>query len=142
MTLGPGPTRWQRKPPEGKTPVFAMPGWGTALSRGLRMRCPACGEASAFTGWFNIRARCPKCDAPLGQVPCDTLPPYLTIIIGLTVIGAGLLLADRHGHLDYRTSLIVFIPLAIVLQLVVQRPVKGLVLAAMMKLDIIRPPAV
>lgn len=137
----PAPHRWTRKPvPLGR--VFAMPAWGVALARGLAMRCPSCGRASAFAGWLAIRERCPHCDAPLGQVPCDTLPPYLTIVIGLAVIGGGLMIADRNGTLSYATSLIVFIPLAIVLQLLLQRPVKGLVLALMMKNDMIRRPPV
>jgi uncharacterized protein (DUF983 family) len=135
--LTPPVQRWSRRPPS-RVPTFTMPGWGRALARGAAMRCPACGQASAFANWFVIRARCPHCDAPLGLVPCDTLPPYLTIVIGLAIIGAGLLIADRDGGLRYTTSLIVFIPLAIVLQLSLQRPIKGIVLAMMMKLDLIR----
>ncbi|MCF3946548.1 DUF983 domain-containing protein [Acidiphilium sp. AL] len=133
------PHRWTRRTTQ-QSRVFAMPGWSAALARGLAMRCPSCGQASAFAGWFTIRARCPRCDAPLGQVPCDTLPPYLTIVIGLGIIGGGLMIADRNGALSYATSLIVFIPLAIVLQLLLQRPVKGVVLALMMKNDMIRRP--
>ena len=133
------PHRWTKKEtPQGR--AFAMPGWGVALARGLAMRCPSCGQASAFAGWFAIREHCPHCDAPLGQVPCDTLPPYLTIVIGLGIIGAGLMIADRNGTLSYGASLIVFIPLAIVLQLLLQRPIKGVVLALMMKNDMIRRP--
>lgn len=133
-----GPVRWQRKSQPTATPAFTMPGWGTAIRRGLLMRCPSCGKASAFANWFNIRPRCPSCDAPLGDVPCESLPPYLTIVIGLAIIGIALILSDRHGHLDYRTSLLIFIPFAIFLQLVVQRPIKGVVLAVMMKLNMVR----
>ncbi len=129
--------QWRRKPPDARR-NFTMPGWGTSLARGIAMRCPACGRTSAFSGWFTIRPVCPVCAAPLGRVPCDTLPPYLTIVIGLAIIGAGLIVADRNHTLDYTTSLIVFIPLAIMLQLGLQRPVKGAVLALMMKLDLIR----
>jgi len=133
-----GPVRWQRKSQPTAIQAFTMPGWGTALWRGTLMRCPSCGKASSFAGWFNIRPSCPVCDAALGDVPCESLPPYLTIIIGLAIIGIALILSDRHGHLDYRTSLVIFIPFAIFLQLVVQRPIKGFVLAAMMKMNMVR----
>lgn len=133
------PEHWSREIVPAKR-VFAMPGWGTALARGFAARCPSCGQASAFSGWYTIRERCPHCDAPLGEVPCDTLPPYLTIVVGLWVIGIGLMIADRSGTLRYDTSLIVFIPLAIVLQLLLLRPIKGMVLALMMKNDMTRRP--
>ncbi|MGC9269733.1 DUF983 domain-containing protein [Acidiphilium sp.] len=129
--------QWRRKVPDAKR-NFTMPSWGIALARGVAMRCPACGKASAFDGWFNIRKTCPVCHAPLGRVPCDTLPPYLTIVVGLAIIGAGLIIADRNHTLDYATSLVVFIPMAILLQLGLQRPIKGFVLALMMKVDMIR----
>jgi uncharacterized protein (DUF983 family) len=132
-------TQWRRKSPDVRR-NFTMPGWGTALARGIAMRCPACGQAPAFAGWFNIRPTCPHCAAPLGRVPADTLPPYLTIVIGLAIIGTGLLIADRNLTLNYTTSLVIFIPLAILLQLTLQRPIKGFVLALMMKIDLIRTP--
>jgi uncharacterized protein (DUF983 family) len=31
------------------------------LARAVRMRCPSCGEAGAFTSWFSMRERCPVC---------------------------------------------------------------------------------
>lgn len=126
------PERWRPEraaPP----PVFAMPGWFRAFGRGLAMRCPSCGRASAFSGAYTIRETCPSCGARLGDVPCDTLPPYLSILIGLAVIGTALMIADRHDTLSYRTSLLAFIPAAIVLELAIFRPVKGFVLALMMK---------
>ncbi|HEY7667036.1 MAG TPA: DUF983 domain-containing protein [Actinomycetota bacterium] len=33
----------------------------TALLRGLRKRCPRCGERDAFQRYFQLRARCPRC---------------------------------------------------------------------------------
>jgi uncharacterized protein (DUF983 family) len=42
----------------------ADPGTGQlkrVLARALRMRCPSCGQAAAFTSWFHMRDRCPVC---------------------------------------------------------------------------------
>ena len=32
-----------------------------ALARGLRKRCPRCGERRIFEGWFALRPLCPRC---------------------------------------------------------------------------------
>jgi uncharacterized protein (DUF983 family) len=32
------------------------------LLRGLRRRCPRCGERDTFAGWFTMRASCPRCE--------------------------------------------------------------------------------
>lgn len=32
------------------------------LGRGARRRCPRCGEAGIFPGWFRMHERCPGCD--------------------------------------------------------------------------------
>ncbi|MGZ3304387.1 MAG: DUF983 domain-containing protein [Asticcacaulis sp.] len=59
-----------------------------ALSRGLRRRCPHCGEASSFRSYLKIVDVCPSCHTPLGLYPCDDGPAYLTIlIVGHLVVG-------------------------------------------------------
>lgn len=121
-----------------------MPGWGAALGRGVLMRCPGCGRASAFRGFVMVREHCVSCGAPLGRVPCDLLPPYITIVIGLAVIGVLMAFADRGAAqgkgLGYAASLEIFIPVAIILSLGLLRPIKGLVLAYMLKLGMVRSP--
>lgn len=104
------------------------------------MRCPACGKVSAFRGFVEVQEVCPGCGAPLGQVPCDLLAPYLTIVIGLAVIGVLMVWADRGDRLGYAESLEIFIPVALVLSLGLLRPIKGLVLAYMLKVGMLRPP--
>lgn len=37
------------------------PSFLQALLRGLRHRCPRCGEGSLFAGWNRLRERCPVC---------------------------------------------------------------------------------
>ncbi len=38
----------------------AMTFWRT-IGRGLRLRCPRCGEAKLFTGFFSMVPACPSC---------------------------------------------------------------------------------
>lgn len=39
-------------------------GLGTLIRRGLRRRCPNCGNGGIFDGWFKLKDRCPTCTYP------------------------------------------------------------------------------
>ncbi len=61
---------------------------GTALARGIRRKCPCCGEASAFRSYLKVIDTCPVCRTPLSIYPTDDGPAYLTILlIGHIVVG-------------------------------------------------------
>lgn len=132
------PTSWINPRTRVKSEV-TMPGWRTALGRGLAMRCPRCGRAPAFDGYLKVRPECPVCAAPLGRVPCDDAPPYITLLISLHIMILIMVLADYDGGMGWIESMIIFVPLTIVLLLLMLRPVKGLTLAIMLKVNLLRP---
>jgi uncharacterized protein (DUF983 family) len=39
------------------------------IARGIRLRCPACGEGRIFRGWLQMRDCCPACGRPLQRGP-------------------------------------------------------------------------
>jgi uncharacterized protein (DUF983 family) len=41
----------------------------TFLWRGLRLRCPKCGQAPIFRGWFSMNERCPACGRLFNRAP-------------------------------------------------------------------------
>ncbi|HEX3621761.1 MAG TPA: DUF983 domain-containing protein [Acidimicrobiales bacterium] len=43
------------------TATVPPPGRARMLRRGLAKRCPLCGSANLFTGWFRMKERCPGC---------------------------------------------------------------------------------
>lgn len=68
------------------------PAWSTALWRGLKRRCPHCGQGAAFAGYLKPVQACAACQAPLGEIRADDAPPYFTIVaVGHVVIPAMLL---------------------------------------------------
>lgn len=82
----------RNRPVIGHSPKVAMTTekapLSTALWRGLRRQCPACGEASAFRGYLKIADTCPNCHTPLGLYPCDDGPAYITmLLVGHLVVG-------------------------------------------------------
>jgi uncharacterized protein (DUF983 family) len=42
--------------------VFPQVSATTALFRGLRKRCPRCGERDTFVSWFQPKRACPRCE--------------------------------------------------------------------------------
>ncbi len=52
-----------------------------AMLRGLRRRCPHCGEGMLFSGYLKVADRCPVCGEELFHHRADDGPAYLTILI-------------------------------------------------------------
>ncbi|MDP1631193.1 MAG: DUF983 domain-containing protein [Caulobacter sp.] len=64
----------------------------TGLTRGLRQRCPACGEGRLFRAYLKVSPTCEACGHDLSAYRADDGPAYFTIlIVGHLVIGPMLL---------------------------------------------------
>ncbi|MGF1543634.1 MAG: DUF983 domain-containing protein [Parvularculaceae bacterium] len=55
--------------------------WPQALLRGLRGRCPQCGEGRLFQRYVATRRTCATCGLALDGHRADDAPPYVTIIV-------------------------------------------------------------
>ncbi len=73
-------TRWEPGPVAAAA-IAPTPPLSTVLGRGLRCRCPNCGEGPLFEGYLTVTLVCRSCGAPLGLARADDLPPYLTILL-------------------------------------------------------------
>ncbi len=67
-----------------------------AVLRGLRHRCPACGEGRLFARYLKVTDTCSKCGEELHHHRADDGPAYLTILIVGHVMGFSL-----HGLFGY-----------------------------------------
>jgi uncharacterized protein (DUF983 family) len=78
-----------------------------ALKRGLRHRCPHCGEGRLYRAYLKVVDACAACGHELGQYRADDGPAYFTILL--------------VGHLVVAPMLAVYFfwngPLAVVLPL-------------------------
>jgi uncharacterized protein (DUF983 family) len=52
-----------------------------AFSRGLKGRCPHCGEGRLYWRYLKVEPRCEKCGHDLARYPADDGPAYFTILI-------------------------------------------------------------
>ena len=58
-----------------------------AVLRGLRCKCPNCGEGAMFARYLKVADTCPKCEEELFHHRADDGPAYLTILIVGHIIG-------------------------------------------------------
>lgn len=52
-----------------------------SILRGLRRRCPQCGEGIMFNGYLKVADSCPVCREELSHHRADDGPAYLTILV-------------------------------------------------------------
>lgn len=99
----------------------------SALARGLKGRCPACGGGQLFPRFLKVADRCAECGADLHHHRADDLPPYIVILIVGHILGWGILMAETEFEVALWLHLAVWPLLALVLSLLLLQPVKGAV---------------
>ncbi len=113
-------------------------GWLTSLGRGLRGRCPVCGQRPMFVGYLTVVDHCSLCQTPLSIVPADDAPPWVTMFIALHALIGLVVLLGRTTSLQTGATLMIVLPVAVLLCLALLRPVKGSTVALLLKLDVRR----
>ncbi|MDP3409063.1 DUF983 domain-containing protein [Bosea sp. (in: a-proteobacteria)] len=99
--------------------------WRSAVGRGLRGRCPHCGEGRLFKGFLKPVDACAACGELLHHQRADDLPPYVVItIVGHIVVG-GLLMAEKYADWSMGLHMAIWPALTVVLSLILMQPVKG-----------------
>lgn len=104
----------------------ARPLW-TAMSRGLRGRCPHCGEGALFQGFLKVADRCAVCGEDLHHHRADDLPAYLVVVIVGHIIVGAFMGVEATTKLETWQHLAIWAPLTVVSALALLRPVKGAV---------------
>ncbi|MCA8901216.1 MAG: DUF983 domain-containing protein [Hyphomonas sp.] len=77
------------------TPPVSRTELRVALLRALRMRCPSCGEGRLYRSYLKPVDACSACGAPLGRVPSEDGPAWLTVLILGPFLVAVTLLVSR-----------------------------------------------
>src|SRR5438067_10209914 len=99
----------------------------TALKRGLRCRCPRCGEGKLFRAFLKVADHCAVCALDFSPHRADDLPAYLVIIIvGHIVVPLALMIETNFAPAVW-LQLSIYLPLTLILSLALLQPVKGAV---------------
>lgn len=107
----------------------------TAIKRGLRERCPICGEGHLFRSYLKLSDRCSHCGEPLAELRADDGPAWATILIVGHLTVPFLILAARGDAPEWLYYAVLF-PLIIGMTLLLLPRVKGVFVALLWAFDI------
>ena len=103
----------------------------TGMKRGVRHRCPNCGEGRLYTRYLKVDLDCEVCGHDLARYPADDGPAYFTILIIGHLFVAPLLLFP----FIWKVSPALVVPLTVLplagLTLLLLPRVKGAVIGAL-----------
>ena len=107
-----------------KAPTNNLP-----IGRGLRGRCPRCGEGGLFHGFLSLRPACERCGLDYGFADAGDGPAVFVILIGGFIVVFAALMTEVVYQPPYWVHAALWLPLILIVTLVPLRLVKGLLIA-------------
>ncbi len=101
----------------------------SALLRGWRQCCPACGQGAMFDAYLKVNPACPHCGEVLSHHRADDGPAYLTILIVGHLMAPILILVWTELRPDPLTMALAFSAGAVALSLWLLPRFKGAIVA-------------
>lgn len=111
-------------------PARAPTGFLAALKRGLRRRCPSCGDGRLFAGYLTMSARCDACGLDFEPCRADDAPAYFTILIVGHIVVPGILVAEQWLQPAVWLQLAIWLPVTLGATLAMLPYVKGATIGA------------
>lgn len=97
----------------------------SALSTGLRGRCPRCGEGHLFKGFLTIAEECDACGLRFDFADSGDGPAVLIMFPVGTLVVMLWLITDAIFHLPAIVHLALWLPATVIFSLLLLRPFKG-----------------
>jgi len=102
---------------------------GPAISRGLRGRCPQCGEGHLFQGFLTLRPACERCGLDYSFADAGDGPAVFVILLGGFIVVFAAMVVEFLYQPPYWVHAALWLPLILLLTLGPLRPIKGLLIA-------------
>ena len=99
----------------------------SAVKRGLRGRCPRCGEGKLFRAFLKVDDHCSVCGQDFTPHRADDLPAYLVIVIVGHFVVPMILWIETDYAPPVPLQLAVYLPFTLIASLLLLQPVKGAV---------------
>jgi uncharacterized protein (DUF983 family) len=98
-----------------------------AMKRGMRGRCPNCGEGKLFKAFLKTADECSACGQNFSHHRADDLPAYLVIIIVGHILVPIFLWIETNYSPSVALQLSFYLPITLIASLALLQPVKGAV---------------
>jgi uncharacterized protein (DUF983 family) len=105
----------------------------SALSAGLRCRCPNCGEGQVYRGFLTFKDQCDTCGADLTIADAGDGPSFFVMFAALIVIVPSAMFLEFAFRPPGWVHIIIWPPITFAFALFFLRPVKALLFALQWK---------
>src|SRR4051812_36215743 len=99
----------------------------TAFKRGLRGRCPRCGQGKLFRAFLKVHDHCPGWGLDYTPHRAVDLPAYRVIVIVGHIVVPMILWIETDYSPSVALQLSIYLRLTLILSLLLLQPVKGAV---------------
>src|ERR1700710_261980 len=99
------------------------------IIRGLRGRCPKCGEGRIFRAFLKVADHCPACGEEFHHHRADDFPAYLVIVIVGHIVVAMVLAVEAAYAPPLWLHALIWLPMTFAMSLALLQPIKGAVVA-------------
>jgi uncharacterized protein (DUF983 family) len=100
-----------------------------AIVRGLRGRCPRCGEGRLYQGFLGLAPKCENCGLDCGFADAGDGPAVFAILIGGFIVVFAALIVEFMYQPPYWVHAALWLPLILIVTLGPLRPIKGVLIA-------------
>ena len=100
-----------------------------AILRGLRGRCPRCGEGRLFRGFLGLQPTCTHCRLNYGFADAGDGPAVFVILFGGFIVVFAALIVEIMYQPPYWVHAALWLPLILIVTLAPLRPIKGVLIA-------------
>lgn len=100
-----------------------------AARRGLKGKCPRCGEAALFGRWLKPLPRCAACGQDWSHQRADDFPAYVAILITGHLMAPLIIILVNDYDLSTPALLAIILSLSVAMMLAMLQPVKGAIIA-------------
>src|SRR4029450_6507 len=98
------------------------------VSTGLRGKCPRCGRGELFSGYLAVAQRCSACGLSFDFADAGDGAPWFVVLISRAAAVAAALIVELNWTPPYWVHGVVALGFAVLLPLLLLRPVKGMLL--------------
>jgi uncharacterized protein (DUF983 family) len=99
------------------------------IGRGVRGRCPRCGEGHLFQGFLTLRPACERCGLDYSFADAGDGPAVFVILIGGGIVVFAALITEVLFQPPYWLHALLWFPLILIVTLAPLRLLKGLLIA-------------